>query len=123
MTVAIALAENLHHSRQKVEGDEHDGVRAQKTARVTGAWPCSELVPLPGAVTVGYVTAPGPLLVPPESIEWVDTLDDANGRLLLAGTQSLLKRQELQEMEDSAKSLEEQRLKSLTVEEVKALRK
>ena len=39
MTVAMALAENLHHSRQKVEGDEHDGPRAQKTARVTGARP------------------------------------------------------------------------------------
>ena len=39
MTVAMALAENLHHSRQKVGGDEHDGLRAQKTARVTGARP------------------------------------------------------------------------------------
>ena len=39
MTVAMALAENLHHSRQKVEGSEHDGPRAQKTARVTGARP------------------------------------------------------------------------------------
>ena len=35
MTVAMALAENLHHSRQKVEG----GVRAQKTARAAGARP------------------------------------------------------------------------------------
>ena len=25
MTVAMVLAENLHHSRQKVEGGEHDG--------------------------------------------------------------------------------------------------
>ena len=39
MTVAMALAENLHHSRQKVEGGEHDGPRAQKTARATGARP------------------------------------------------------------------------------------
>ena len=27
MSVAMALAENLHHSRQKVEGGEHDGLR------------------------------------------------------------------------------------------------
>ena len=65
MTVAMALAENLHHSRQKVEGDEHDGPRAQKTARVTGARPgvLTEPEPQGEAVTVGYVAAPGPLLV------------------------------------------------------------
>ena len=39
LTVAMALAENVHHSRQKVEGGEHDGLRAQKTARATGARP------------------------------------------------------------------------------------
>ena len=32
----MALAENLHHSRQKVEGDKHEGPRAQTTAGV--AW-------------------------------------------------------------------------------------
>ena len=37
MTVAMALAEHLHHSRQKVEGGELEGPRAQKTVRVTGA--------------------------------------------------------------------------------------
>ena len=60
----MALAENLHHSRQKVEGDEHEGPRAQKTARVSGARPgvLTELEPQGGAATVGYVAAPGPLL-------------------------------------------------------------
>ena len=117
----MALAENLHHSRQKVEGDEHDGLRAQKTARVTGARPgvLTELEPQGGAVTVGYVTAPGPLLVPPV-LGGGDTLDDATVSFLLA--QALLKRQELQEMEDAAKRREEQRLKRQTVEEAKALR-
>ena len=63
MTVAMALAENLHHSRQKVEGGEHDGLRAQKTVRATGARPGVLKEPEPqGAVTVGYVAAPGPLL-------------------------------------------------------------
>ena len=37
--VAMALAKNLHHSRHEVEGGEHDGPRAQKTARATGARP------------------------------------------------------------------------------------
>ena len=39
LTVAMALAENLHHSRQKVEGVAHVGPRAQKTARATGERP------------------------------------------------------------------------------------
>ena len=63
MTVAMALAENLHHSRQKVEGDEHEGPRAQKTARVSGARPGVLTEPEPQGVeaTVGCVAAPGPL--------------------------------------------------------------
>ena len=67
MTVAMALAENLHHSRQKVEGGEHDGPRAQKTARATGARPgvLTEPEPQVGAVTVGYVAAPVPLVSSP----------------------------------------------------------
>ena len=110
MTVAMALAENLHHSRQKVEGVEHEGLRAQKTARATGARPgvLTEPEPQGGAVTVGYVAAPGPLLVPPV-LGGGDTLDDATVSFLLA--QALLERQELQEMEDAAKRREEQRLK------------
>ena len=58
MTVAMALAENLHHSRQKVEGGEHDGPRAQKTARATGARPSVLEEPQGGAVADGYVAAP-----------------------------------------------------------------
>ena len=99
----------------------HEGLRAQKTARVTGARPgvLTELEPQGGAVTVGYVTAPGPLLVPPV-LSGGDTLDDATVSFLLA--QSLVERQELQEMEDEAKRREEMRLKRQTVEEAKALR-
>ena len=61
MTVAMALAENVYHSRQKVGGGEHDGPRAQKTARATGARPgvLTEPEKQGGAVTVGYVSAPG----------------------------------------------------------------
>ena len=103
-----------------MEGDEQEGLRAQKTARVTGArhGVLTEPEPQGGAVTVGYVTAPGPLLVPPV-LGGGDTLDDATVSFLLA--QALLERQELQEMEDAAKRREEQRLKRQTVEEAKAV--
>ena len=65
------------------------------------------------------MVAPGPLLVPPV-LGGGDTLDDATVSFLLA--QSLLERQDLQEMEDEAKRREEMRLKRQTVEEAKALR-
>ena len=50
--------ENLHHSRHKVEGGEHDGVRAQKTGARPGV--LEEPEPQGGAVTDGYVAAPVP---------------------------------------------------------------
>ena len=67
MTVAMALAENLHHSHQKAEGCEHEGPRAPKTARATGARPGVLQKPEPqeGAVTDGYVAAPVPSLAVP----------------------------------------------------------
>ena len=39
MSIAVALAENFHHSRQKVEGNASDGLRAQKSARAAGYHP------------------------------------------------------------------------------------
>ena len=39
MSIAIALADNLHHSREKVEGNASDGLRAQKSARAAGCHP------------------------------------------------------------------------------------
>ena len=63
--------------------------------------------PLPqGAATVGNVAAEEPLLVPPV-LGGGDTLDDPTVSFLLA--QSLVERQELQEMEDAAKRREEGR--------------
>ena len=64
----MALAENLHHSRQKVEGDTYQGPRAQKTVRATGARPGVLKDPGPPwveAVRVGYVAAPLPSLAMP----------------------------------------------------------
>ena len=60
--VAMELAAALHHSRDARPGT-YDGPRAQKTAS-SGKRP--GVPPEPeaqvGAVTVGYVAAPGPLL-------------------------------------------------------------
>ena len=39
MSIAVALAENYHHSRQQVEGNASDGLRAQKSARAAGYHP------------------------------------------------------------------------------------
>ena len=67
-----------------------------------------EPAPQVRAATVGYVAAAAPLLMLPV-LGGGDTLDDATVSFLLA--QALLERQELQEMEDAAKSREEVRLK------------
>ena len=62
LIVAMALAENLHHSRQKVEGDTYEGPRAQKTVRAIGALPRVLEYPAPqgGAATVGFVAGASP---------------------------------------------------------------
>ena len=61
-TVAMELAAALHHSRD-VGPEKNDGLRAQTTAS-SGERPgvLEEPEPQGGAVTVGYVAAPGPLL-------------------------------------------------------------
>ena len=102
MTVAMALAENLHHSRQKVEGGEHDGPRAQKTARATGARPgvLTEPELQGGAVTVGYVAAPGPLLVV-ASLAGGDGVDATTVSYLLSV--ALAKKNEEEEKEKEGK--------------------
>ena len=65
MSVAAALAEAHHHSAPKVGAETHDALRRQKTASA-GARPGVLKDPAPqGAVTVGYVAAPGPLLSTP----------------------------------------------------------
>ena len=61
-TVAMELAAALHHSRD-AGPEKDDGARAQTTAS-SGGRPgvLKEPEPQGGAVTVGYVAAPGPLL-------------------------------------------------------------
>ena len=64
-TVAVEVAAALHHSRDAVRGT-NIGPGAQKTASL-GQRPgvLTELEPQEGAVTVGYVAAPVPLLAVP----------------------------------------------------------
>ena len=64
-TVAMELAAALHHSRD-AGPETYAGLRAQKTAS-SGQRPgvLTEPEPQGGAVTVGYVAAPGPLLSTP----------------------------------------------------------
>ena len=79
LSVAAALATARHHSAgpevvtrregqpEEVDVEQHDGLRAQTTPP-PGTRPGVPLDPGPpvvGAVTVGYVAAPGPLLAPP----------------------------------------------------------
>ena len=93
LSVAAALATARHHSAgpevvtrregqpEEVEHEQHDGLRAQTTPP-PGTRPGVPLDPGPpvvGAVTVGYVAAPGPLLAPPV-LAGDDGLDDACAR-------------------------------------------
>ena len=77
MSVAAALAEAHHHSSPKVGAETHDALRRQKTASA-GARPGVLQDPAPqGAVTVGYVAAPVPLLFTPSLADTMaDQVDD-----------------------------------------------
>ena len=67
MTVRMALAEALHHSCGVEPSGPNEGPRGLKTASAAGMRPeaLEEVSALQGAVTVGYVSAPGPLLSTP----------------------------------------------------------
>ena len=106
MTVAMALAENLHHNRQKVEGGVREGPRAQKTARAAGARPgvLEEPEPQGGAVTDGSVAAPVPsLAVPLLAGAAGEGVDSSSLRFLTAD--ALRKRQK--EEEEEVRKMEE----------------
>ena len=107
MTVAMALAENLHHSRQKVEGGAHEGPRAQKTVRVTGARPgvLKELEPQGRTVTDGYVAVPVPsLAVPLLARAAGEAVDSSSLRYITA---SALRQKEEEERQKELKEREE----------------
>ena len=106
----MALAENLHHSRQKVEGGEHDGPRAQKTARATGAQPgvLTEPEPQGGAVTVSYVLPRGLLSTPLLADTAAEAVDARTVKFLLQKTLARKKEEEEEERrKEVAKQQEE----------------
>ena len=113
---------NPVHQEQFSAGDTAEDfaifpvVQEQVLVGMRPAPPSEVAGPQGAAATVGYVAAAGPLLVPPV-LGGGDTLDDATVSFLLA--QSLLERQELQEMVAAAKRREEVRLSR---EEAKAVR-
>ena len=86
-TVAMELAAALHHSRDAGPGT-YDGLRAQATAS-SGTRPgvLKDLEPQVGAVTVGYVAAPGPLLYTQLLADTAaDTVDARTVKFLLQKT-------------------------------------
>ena len=92
-TVAMELAAALHHSRDV--GPEVDGgLRAQTTAS-SGGRPgvLLEAEPQGGAVTVGYVAAPGPLL----EVSSMAGCDSVDGTALLFLVKKALERQKEEE--------------------------
>ena len=95
MSVAAALAEAHHHSAPKVGAETHYALRRQKTASA-GARPGVLKDPAPqGAVTVGYVAAPGPLLCTPLLAD--TTADGVDAGALAFLTRAALEAQEEEE--------------------------
>ena len=114
MSVAMALAENLHHSRQKVEGGTHEGLRAQKTVRATSARPgiLMEVEPQGRTVTDGYVAVPMPsLAVPLLAGAAGEAVDSSSLRYLTAAALRLREEEErqkrLEEREEAKKRADE----------------
>ena len=108
MSVAAALAEAHHHSAPKVGAETHYALRRQKTASA-GARPGVLKDPAPqGAVTVGYVAAPGSLLCTPLLADTAaDTVDARTVKYLL---HAALKEKKEEEKEERRKAKEARRL-------------
>ena len=114
MTVAMALVENLHHSRQKVEGGEHDGPRAQKTARATGARPgvLTDPEPQEGAGMVDYMPASVPRLQGHRlNGDGGEAVDGTSLRYLLKKSLARKKEEEEQEEEEEGGAVSSRRRK------------
>ena len=108
MTVAAALAEAHHHSAPKVGAETHVALRRQKTASA-GARPGVLEDPAPqGAVTVGYVAAPVPLLSTPSLADTAaEAVDARTVKFLLQ--QSLARKKKEEEEEERRKVVAKQR--------------
>ena len=106
MTVRMALAEALHHSCGVEPSGPNEALRGQKTASAAGTRPGVLKDPAPqGAVTVGYVAAPGPLLSTPSFADsMADSVDDRAVQILL---QLALKKKEEEDEEERRRAEEE----------------
>ena len=95
LSVAMALAAAQHHSAPKSAGPEsYEALRGQNTAKA-GKRPgvLTEPEPQGGAVTVGYVAAPGPLLVV-ASLAGGDEVDTTTVFYLLKAALEVKKKEE-----------------------------
>ena len=114
-TVAMELAAALHHSRDAGLGT-YDGLRAQATA---SSWKRPGVLTEPeaqvGAVTVGCVAAPAPLLVVP-LMAGGDGVDGTTARWLLKV--ALRKRQEQEERRRKEWEEEDRNVRALSVRSV-----
>ena len=108
MSVAAALAESLHHSAPKVGAVTHYALRRQMTASA-GARPGVLEDPAPqGAVTVGYVAAPGPLLSTPSLADTAaEAVDARTVKFLLQQSLARKKKEEEERRKVVAKQQEE----------------
>ena len=106
MSIACALAEAHHHSAPKVGAEQHYAPRRQKTTSA-GARPGVLKDPAPqGAVTVGYVAAPEPLLSTPSLAESAAEAVDARTVKFLF--QKTLARKKEEEEEERRKEVAKQ---------------
>ena len=105
LTVQMALCEALHHAAPQVERGENSAPRGQKTHKAGGR-PGVLKEPEPqGAVTVGYVAAPGPLLEV-ASMAGGDSVDGTALRFLV---KKALDRQKEEEEQAKVKRNEEEK--------------
>ena len=114
MTVAMELAAATHHSSPKGgwPATTHDALRGQKTASSAGAHPgvLKEPEVLVGAVTVGYVAAPGPLLEV-ASMAGGDSVDGTALRFLVK--KALDRQKEEEKVKRNEEEKEERRMKRI----------
>ena len=110
-TVRMALSAAVHHSFDKVAaGEKYYAPRGQKTDRAETRPEPLEEVPVPqGAVTVGCVAAPGPLLSTPLLGDTaVETVDARTVKFLLQKTFARKKEEEEEEEEERRKEVAKQ---------------
>ena len=103
----MALNAAVHHSAVKVAaGDLNSGLRAQTTFSA-GARPGVLKDPAPqGAVTVGYVAAPGPLLAAPLLASTAgEAVDNAALSFLLQQSLAAQQKEEEEELEVARRQL------------------